>query len=665
MPSDNSIVQSAWHKYTGGASLDVRHLNPEIASSWQRCHNLSVDPLRPLSRSIDRALLKEHLFYNQRLVKIVRPVMERLYDFVRNTGFQVVLSDETGFLLDVIGDSEVTSKTRSVELCPGGDWSESSKGTNAIGTAIFERKPVQVFASEHYCELNHFLVCSASPIFDADGKMVGVLDLSGDYHYANVHTLGMVVAAVGAIENQLRLQVATEQLYSAYRYSNILLENMSDGLISVDNRGIITEINAKGASILGVDPKAVKGRHLAQLSNCQFPILQMLSDGVHYEDKESVCDKSGKKIRSSASLLRDESRMIIGAVATFREVGKWRAPSKPYSLPARRYDIDDIVGNGASMTELKTRTRIAVMSSSTILIEGESGTGKELIAQAIHNCGPRSNGPFIAVNCAALPDSLIESELFGYEEGSFTGAKKSGQAGKFEMANGGTLFLDEVGDMPLNAQVKLLRVIQERSVARIGSSIEREIDIRIIAATAKDLKREVNLQHFRQDLYYRLNVLNIRIPPLRERLEDIPALAQNLMERISLRLRVAPKEFEEGLPERLKSFSWPGNVRELGNAIERAINLAGDDSLLKSEHFDFADLYEERQTPSAPQGAPLRSLEAVEKDTIRNAVAFYKGNIHRAANSLGISRNTLYRKMKEYGIGDDLSHAGEPEHVNA
>jgi len=660
MPSDNSIVQSAWHKYTGGASLDVRHLKPEIASSWQRCHNLSVDPVRTESCSIDRALLKERLFYNQRLVKIVRPVMERLFDFVKNTGFQVVLSDETGFLLDVIGDSDITSLTRTVELCPGGDWSEASKGTNAIGTAIFERRPVQVFAAEHYCKPNHFLVCSASPIFDADSKMVGVLDLSGDYHYANVHTLGMVVAAVGAIENQLRLQVATESLYSAYRYSNILLENMSDGLISVDNRGIITEINAKGASIFGVDPKGVKGRHITQIANCQLPILQMLNDGVHYEDKESVCEKSGKKIRSSASLLRDENRMIIGAVATFRELGKWKVPSKQFTLPARRYDIDDIVGNGSSMNELKSRIRISVASSSTVLLEGESGTGKELVARAIHDCGPRSGGPFVAVNCAALPDSLIESELFGYEEGSFTGAKKNGQAGKFEMANGGTLFLDEIGDMPLNAQMKLLRVIQERSVARIGSSAEREIDIRIIAATSKDLKREVSSQHFRQDLYYRLNVLNIRIPPLRERLEDIPALAQDLMDRISLRLRVAPKGFEEGLLEKLKSFSWPGNVRELGNAIERAINLAANDSLLKAEHFDFADLYAEAQAPSAQDGAPLRSLEAVEKETICNAVAFYKGNIHRAANSLGISRNTLYRKMKEYGIGDDLSRAEEP-----
>jgi PAS domain S-box-containing protein len=654
MPSDNLVVQNAWQQYTGGASLDVRHLSVEVASSWQRCHNLSVDPLNPECGCIDQARLKERLFQRQRLVKIVRPVMERLYNFVKHTGFQVVLSDETGFLLDVIGDPDVTSRTRQVELCPGGNWSEAARGTNAIGTAIFERKPVQVFAAEHYCQPNHFLVCSASPIFDADGQMVGVLDLSGDYHYSNVHTLGMVVAAVGAIENQLCLQRATEKLYNAYRYSNILLESMSDGMVSVDNRGVVTEINSKGASIFGVDPKLVRGRHITQLTTLHVPLLQILQDGVQYEDKELVCNQAGKKIRSSASLLRDESGTVIGAVATFREVSsKWKPLPRQCYLAPPRLSVDDIVGNGASMTELKARTRMAAASSSTVLIEGESGTGKELVAQAIHYNGQRCNGPFVAVNCAALPETLVESELFGYEDGSFTGAKKGGHAGKFETANGGTLFLDEIGDMPLCAQMKLLRVIQERKVTRIGATDDRDIDIRIIAATLKDLKQEVKAGRFRQDLYYRLNVLNLRIPPLRERLEDIPALAQSLALKIAAKMKVDAKGIDEGLLEKLKSYSWPGNVRELENAIERAINLAGDDPLLRAEYFELVSPDSE-SNPCSPV-APLRPLDEVEQAMIAKAITFHKGNIQRAAASLGISRNTLYRKIKEYGAADAVA----------
>jgi PAS domain S-box-containing protein len=513
---------------------------------------------------------------------------------------------------------------------------------------------VQVFAAEHYCQPNHFLVCSASPIFDADGQMVGVLDLSGDYHYSNVHTLGMVVAAVGAIENQLCLQRATEKLYNAYRYSNILLESMSDGMVSVDNRGVVTEINSKGASIFGVDPKLVRGRHITQLTTLHVPLLQILQDGVQYEDKELVCNQAGKKIRSSASLLRDESGTVIGAVATFREVSsKWKPLPRQCYLAPPRLSVDDIVGNGASMTELKARTRMAAASSSTVLIEGESGTGKELVAQAIHYNGQRCNGPFVAVNCAALPETLVESELFGYEDGSFTGAKKGGHAGKFETANGGTLFLDEIGDMPLCAQMKLLRVIQERKVTRIGATDDRDIDIRIIAATLKDLKQEVKAGRFRQDLYYRLNVLNLRIPPLRERLEDIPALAQSLALKIAAKMKVDAKGIDEGLLEKLKSYSWPGNVRELENAIERAINLAGDDPLLRAEYFELVSPDSE-SNPCSPV-APLRPLDEVEQAMISKAIAFHKGNIQRAAASLGISRNTLYRKIKEYGAADAVA----------
>jgi PAS domain S-box-containing protein len=652
VPSDILVIRNAWQQYTGGASLDVQHLTPEVASSWQRCHNLSVDPLSSDGASIDLAQLKERLYQNQRLVKIVRPVMERLYGFVKNTGFQVVLSDETGLLLDVIGDPDISSRTKAVEMYPGGDWSEASKGTNAIGTAIFERKPVQIFAAEHYCKPNHFLVCSASPIFDVDGQMVGVLDLSGDYHSSNVHTLGMVVAAVGSIENQLRLQRATEQLYNAYRYSNILLENMSDGMISVDNRGIITELNSKGAGIFGIDPRTARGQHITQIAQCRVPLMQVLTDGANYEDKEVLLDQYGKKLRTSGSLLRDEDGAVIGAIATFREVPKWKRPSGQYQLAAPQISLDEIVGDSACMAELKTRTRMAAASVSTVLLEGESGTGKELVAKAIHYSGRRNGGPFVAVNCSALPESLVESELFGYEEGSFTGARRGGQAGKFEMANRGTLFLDEIGDMPLSAQMKLLRVIQERKVTRIGAAADRDIDIRIIAATLKDLKQEVKEGRFRGDLYYRLNVLNLRIPALRERREDIPAIAQRLCHRIAERIKVEPKEFDEGVLETLKLYSWPGNVRELENMIERAMNLAGDDPLLRAEHFELTAHDAGQKAGAARETAPLLPLADVERETIQRAIVYHKHNINKAAIALGISRNTLYRKMKEYELRD-------------
>ena len=304
------------------------------------------------------------------------------------------------------------------------------------------------------------------------------------------------------------------------------------------------------------------------------------------------------------------------------------------------------------MVELKARARMVAASISTVLIEGESGTGKELVAKAIHQGGPRGKGPFVAVNCAALPESLIESELFGYEEGSFTGAKKGGQVGKFELANRGTLFLDEIGDMPLSAQMKLLRVIQERKVARIGAIADRDIDIRIVAATLKDLAQEVKAGRFRQDLYYRLNVLNLRVPPLRQRAEDIPDLARYLCAKISARLSVAEKEFEEGLLEELKLSPWPGNVRELENTIERAINFASDEPVLRYKHFEFAMADAEPSATEISKGEQLRPLAEVEKEMILKTIRFHKGNIQQAAASLEVSRNTLYRKLKEFNAED-------------
>ncbi len=646
------LVEKAWIQYFEGGELDLKTVRPEVANSWQRCRNLKIDPFHETRGNINQLELHERLYAKQRLMKIARPFMENLYNFVRGSGFQVILTDEFGFLLDVLGDPEIVSQTRQLDLCPGGDWSEAVKGTNAIGTAIAERKPVQIHAWEHFSREHHFLTCSAAPIFDTDGTMIGVLDITGDYRVANPHTLGMVVAGVNAIENQLCLQRATHKLYMAYRYSNTLLESMSDGLISIDNNGLITEINAKAGEIFGVSAGSVKGRHVAQVYQ-RPPVLQLLIDGIEYVNKEMIVERTGRKIHTSGSLLRDDRGAIIGAVAVFRENTSrlLQSPRRPV-LPAQRYTFDDIIGQSSAITELKEWARLAASSPSTVLIKGESGTGKELFAQAIHNASARRDHPFIAINSAALPESLVESELFGHDEGAFTGSRKGGHAGKFEIAEGGTVFLDEIGDMPLGVQAKLLRVIQEKKVVRIGSAQERQVDIRIIAATHKDLHAEVQRGTFRQDLYYRLNVLEIRVPALRERLDDIPALTAHLTRQIVARLNRGEIRTDVHFLNTLMAHSWPGNVRELENTLERAIVRVGDDRVLRAEILDFAADENPSASPVAAKRdtAAIKSLRDSEKELICDALAAYEGNIRQAAAKLGIGRNTFYRKMKEYGI---------------
>ncbi|MBE0596557.1 MAG: sigma-54-dependent Fis family transcriptional regulator [Desulfuromonadales bacterium] len=644
----NPATEMVWSQYLETDHLDLQLVKKEVATSWRRCRALGIDPLNQERADAGQLELRERLQLRKHLVKVAHPFMADLYSFVQGSGFQVILADEEGYLLEVIGDPGILAQTRQVQLSPGGNWNEEIKGTNAIGTAIVEKRPVQIHAWEHWCQPHHFLTCSAAPIFDPEGCLIGVLDITGDFRHANAHTLGMVVAAVNAIENQLRLQKTTAKLYLAYRYSSTLLESMSEGLVSIDTGGIITELNTTGGRILGIHPNSAKGRHINDVLRTPAPMLQLLTHGNEYRDREISLAKLGKTIYSSASLLHDDGGRVIGAVAVLRE-GRPAIQGKPL-LP--RYSFADLIGASPAILEARQWAERAAAMPSTVLLTGESGTGKELFAQAIHSASPRCRGPFVALNCAALPESLIESELFGYEEGAFTGTKKGGQAGKFEQAHGGTILLDEIGDMPLGVQAKLLRVIQEKKIARLGAAREMPVDLRIIAATHKDLAAEVRAGRFREDLYYRLNVVAIRIPALRERKDDLPLLVCKLLERIAVKLSrelQAGEDFLDGLA----AHHWPGNVRELENVLERAALRAGAGNVLTSAHLllDSPVVDTEPTPPTQPTaGEPIRSLKEVEKEAIARALAKHGGNISQAATDLAIGRNTLYRKIKEYGL---------------
>ena len=311
----------------------------------------------------------------------------------------------------------------------------------------------------------------------------------------------------------------------------------------------------------------------------------------------------------------------------FREVGCPHAV--PTCLPAR-YTFEDIIGTSAAIVKLKAwaeAAEAAAAAASTVLVEGESGTGKELFAQAIHAASARRNFPFVAVNCAALPETLIERELFGYEDGAFTGARKGGNPGKFEIANGGTLFLDEVADMPPAVQMKVLRAIQERTVSRIGSNKERQVDIHIIAATSKSLRKEIEEGRSRQDLYYTLHVLDVHTPPLREHIEDIPALARHFVNKIAERLGFGPCYIESKAIEALQAYSWPGNVRELENALERAMIRSGADGVLSVDAIEVDAPPSWASRTLNVEAGRLKSLRDSQREMIVNTLSFYKGNV--------------------------------------
>lgn len=532
---------------------------------------------------------------------------------------------------------------------------------------------MEIYAWEHFSQGNQFLTCSAAPIRDVSGTVIGILDVSGEYRHANPHTIGMVVAAARALENQIRLEQLNRQLYLASRYTSALLHSMSDAVIAVDSNGIVTELNAKAGEIFRMNPVLAKGRPLKQISGNHEALWKVLSDGKQHEDEEIVMETLSKKTFTSTSPLRDETGAVLGCVAVFHEVND-RAPLGRPIIRSHRHGFEDIVGESPGMKSAKEWAQLAARGSSTVLILGDSGTGKELFANAIHSASARSGHPFVAINCAAMPESLVESELFGYSEGSFTGAKKGGQAGKFEIANGGTVFLDEIGDMSLNVQAKLLRVLQEKKVARIGSAVEIPVDTRIIAATHNNLKAQVERSAFREDLYYRLAVLEVRVPPLRERMEDLAKLAKCLVSKVAAKLERDNVRIDDSFLAKLNGYTWPGNVRELENVIERAMVRMGPDNVLTAELLVAPEDVIASPTPphckpgaATRAGKDVRPLWEVEKQAIVEALSVCRGNVQRTAARLGIGRNTLYRKMEEYELapsGPSHCHRNVPKSLS-
>ena len=625
-------------------------VSPMVAAGWQRCRELGVDPKEGYCQQVlDSKELAGRLATNADFLEVARPFLSSLYSILEGSGFAVMLVDSDGVVLEVQGDSSVLTASRlGLNFVPGAVWNEETVGNTAVGTALREGVAVQMAGNEHFCQAHHPWACSAAPILAHDGTVCGVINVSGTLQQVHPHTLGMVVAAARAIENGLATYQATEELRLQHKYQEAIVESMSDGFLTIDVNGFITYMNATGGRILGVDPKTAVGKFIADIVDFKPVILSVLETGQGYVDKEFMV-KTGTGLKhfiKTAIPIRDEDGNLTGVVDTFREIKRVRKMVNRMVGAQANFCFSDIIGQSPVLMDSIRLAKIAAQSSSNVLIEGESGTGKELFAQAIHNASSYCDGPFVAINCAALPRELIESELFGYEEGAFTGASRGGRPGKLELASGGTIFLDEIGDMPLDMQAKLLRVLQERRVLRLGGRHYISCDVRIIVATNKNLVQEVELGNFRRDLYYRLNVLSIVIPPLRQRGADLELLVQHLTHKINRQLDREVRSFSPGALEILRSFSWPGNVRQLENMVERAVNIAQNSEVTTEE---VMRLFDQQQAPASVAEKPL-SIEEVEQLAIERALKTADGNISLAARLLKISRNTLYNKLKKYHI---------------
>ncbi|WP_229463810.1 sigma-54-dependent Fis family transcriptional regulator [Massilia sp. 9I] len=590
----------------------------------------------PLARSEMSSLLEQnHLLHAHAL-----PAMETLYQQIINTHNMVLLTDAQGIILHSLGDADFVEKANRVALALGVGWSEDRMGTNAIGTAIAEQAPSLVHADQHYLASNHFLTCSAAPITDHQGKVVGVLDVSGDRRSYHKHTMALVRMSALMIENQLFAAMFEHAIVLRFHARPEFIGTLMEGIVAFSQGGRFLAANRNGLFQLGLSYPALQTHTFSSLFG--LPISALFD---HYRTAApgllDLCMHNGVRVRGRAAL------RLSSGVHALTPPGEPAVPAQAPSRPRRLSGLRYLNTGDPQLEKVIDKVNRVLGRDIPILIMGETGTGKELLAQAIHNDSPRAMGPFVAVNCASIPESLIESELFGYEEGAFTGARKKGASGKILQANGGTLFLDEIGDMPVSLQAHLLRVLQERMVTPLGSGKSIAVNVELICATNHNLRERIAQGLFREDLYYRLNGLVVKLPPLRER-TDLETVVKKIL---STESDGGPYTVSDEVLRLFRRHKWPGNFRQLTNLLRTAVIMAGEEHEIELRHMpdDFLDdidaMTELPVTDPAQMVASGANLEAMELSVITKSLEANGGNVSATARALGVSRNTIYRKL--------------------
>lgn len=632
-------------------------LDEALVRSWERCQRLGMDPTEGFvtANIIDRSCLKVEWERNRLLMDHAQSIMEQVFEQIQNSGSMVILADAQGLLLHSVGDPDFAGRAGRVSLRPGACWDEQARGTNAIGTALVEERFIEVYGAEHFLDHNGFLTCCAAPLTDSHGRVIGALDISGDYRNYQHHTRGLVRMTAQVVDKRVFESEQQDMILICFHERPEYLGGLGEGTLAVNSDGCIVAINRAGLDLLGLRRHEVAGRDFSVLFETYLSHLvdQSRRDARH---RSLLVDRDGKvfcaSVRGNMPPMSNLGRVVIEAAATRPVRGRQARPE----AMAPGITLDSLGTSDPRLQMALDRVRRVLGRDIPILIQGESGAGKEMFAKAFHNSGSRIEGPFVALNCAAIPDNLVESELFGYLGGAFTGARKEGAPGKIQQAHGGTLFLDEIGDMPLNLQARLLRVLQERCVTPLGGSKAIPVDISLICATHRNLKEEVKAGNFREDLYYRLNGLSVTLPALRER-TDLEALVSNIIQTES-----------PGRPIRLgadalamfRDYPWPGNIRQMSNVLRVAIALL-DESETTITPYHLPEEMQEQQVPvesewrrrasdqsplaASPLPGQVGSLEEIEKASIFQALEQVGGNVSAAARRLGISRNTLYRKI--------------------
>lgn len=667
-------VRQARQQLNNTGEVSAELLGPVLARSWQRSAAAGLVPQgrMPGAPHASAPQLARALEHQRELVAHARPVMEFLYEQTRDTGSMVVLANAEGMLLHALGDGDFIHRAERVALRPGANWHERWRGTNAVGTALAEDQALVVHAGEHFLDRNGFLTCAAAPIHDPSGRLLGALDLSGDHRGFHRHTLGLVRSAVRMIEHRLFDTRHAAGLRLRLHSHPEGIATLTESLLALSEDGWVTGANDAALTLLGLGWQDIGAVGIDQL------LHPGLAHWLEQAQRPGAGPQPARAHDGRALWVRVEPGRHSITVTAARPVAAPAPepePPHPVQQPADALAALD-TGDPALRTALE-RARRVLDKPIALLLLGESGVGKEVFARAVHASGPRRQQPMVAVNCAALPETLIEAELFGYRPGAFTGASRDGAPGRIREADGGTLFLDEIGDLPLPMQVKLLRVLQERTIERLGGQgKEIAINVRLVAATHHDLHRQVELGLFRADLMYRLNVIPVHLPPLRERSEDLPELVRHLVSRLNQQHQRNVSVGTTALAL-LCRHDWPGNIRQLANVLERLVLLSCDGELApvrvahalatETAAAPPAPLASPAPAPAAPPRTPDPALPAAaaavrtevraydwvrpeERSALETVLQRCGGNRARAARELGLTPRQLSYRLKVLGV---------------
>ncbi|PFB32131.1 sigma-54-dependent Fis family transcriptional regulator [Bacillus cereus] len=606
-----------WKKFVDEGVLDSNRMNERISESWHRCKQANVNPHMNKGQKI----LSSNIFQDQKkksqiFLDIAIPQLQNMRKTIDELQMMALLIDPDGYVLSLSGNQQTLKRAKHINFIEGVKWTEAAVGTNAIGTALQIEEAIMISGTEHYSVASHSWSCAAAPIHNDDGKLIGVLDFSCPIEFSHPYMLGIVASIAHVIERECSIRVHQNELHLIHRFLDVI--DSDEQVVICNHRDVIVSASKK-----------VRER----VSNwSRMKLEDLMQHGL--KPKLEVPVYSNDRMIGKCIYVQENKQGNLFSTYPF----------------INGITFPGVIGTSSVFQHTLEEIKLVSPTDASVYVCGETGVGKEYVARAIHENSPRKNGPFIAVNCGSLPKELMESELFGYAEGAFTGARRQGYKGKFEQADGGTIFLDEIGEVPPEMQVALLRVLQERTVTPIGSSKEVPVNIRIITATHKDLLRLVEEGKFRQDLYYRLHVYPLYVPSLIERKEDIPYFIQHFCERKDWNV-----VFPKSICNQFSQHTWPGNIRELLNVLERIYILSQGreicekqisfllQTMMGNQHQ--LELQAENKTEHT-----LNFREKIQRDSMIEALEKTNGNVSLAAKLLDVPRSTFYKRMQKFRL---------------